>query len=87
MWGSPRQIVPMDDPVRGVDVGIGQKVCVMIRAEAEAGSIFVRYSTEMDAMQRCDRVPVFREGAILAELTGDAITEQNILRAPQDKAA
>ena len=32
-------------------------------------------------MQLCDRVYVFREGVIVAELTGDAISEHNILRA------
>ncbi len=74
-------VVLMDDPMRGVDVGTKHEVYGMISAEAEAGRTFVWYSTEMDEMQLCDRVYVFREGAIVAELTGDAITEHNILRA------
>lgn len=74
-------VVLMDDPMRGVDVGTKHEVYGMIRAEAEAGRTFVWYSTEMEEMQLCDRVYVFREGAIVAELTGDAISEQNILRA------
>ena len=74
-------VVLMDDPMRGVDVGTKQEVYGMIRAEAEAGRTFVWYSTEMEEMQLCDRVYVFREGAIVAELTGDAISERNILRA------
>lgn len=74
-------VVLMDDPMRGVDVGTKHEVYGMIRAEAEAGRTFVWYSTEMEEMQFCDRVYVFREGAIVAELTGDAITERNILRA------
>ena len=73
-------VVLMDDPMRGVDVGTKHEVYGMIRAEAEAGRTFVWYSTEMEEMQLCDRVYVFREGAIVAELTGDAINENNILR-------
>ena len=74
-------VVLMDDPMRGVDVGTKHEVYSIIRAEAEAGRTFVWYSTEMEEMQLCDRVYVFREGVIVAELTGDAISEQNILRA------
>ena len=74
-------VVLMDDPMRGVDVGTKHEVYGMIRAEAEAGRTFVWYSTEMEEMQLCDRVYVFREGAIVAELTGDEISEHNILRA------
>ena len=53
----------------------------MIRAEADAGRSFIWYSTEMDEMQFCDRVYVFRNGGIVAELTGDQITENAILAA------
>ncbi len=59
----------------------------IIRAEADAGRTFVWYSTEMDEMSLCDRVYVFREGAIVAELTGEEITEGNILRASFQGAA
>jgi ribose transport system ATP-binding protein len=78
---SRAPIVLMDDPMRGVDIGTKTEVYGMIRAEAEAGRTFVWYSTEMEEMQLCDRVYVFRDGAIVAELTGDEISENNILRA------
>ncbi len=74
-------VVLMDDPMRGVDIGTKQEVYGMIRAEADAGRTFIWYSTEMDEMQLCDRVYVFREGGIVAELTGDQITENAILAA------
>ena len=74
-------VVLMDDPMRGVDVGTKQEVYHIIRSEAEAGRTFVWYSTEMAEMSLCDRVYVFREGAIVAELVGAAITEQAILAA------
>jgi ribose transport system ATP-binding protein len=74
-------VVLMDDPMRGVDVGTKQEVYRIIRAEAEAGRTFVWYSTEMEEMSLCDRVYVFREGAIVEELAGDAISERAILAA------
>ena len=74
-------VVLMDDPMRGVDVGTKREVYQIIRAEAEAGRTFVWYSTEMEEMSLCDRVYVFREGAIVAELVAGAISENAILAA------
>ncbi|MCU0909272.1 MAG: sugar ABC transporter ATP-binding protein [Rhodobacteraceae bacterium] len=74
-------VVLMDDPMRGVDVGTKQEVYGIIAAEARAGRAFVWYSTEIEEMELCDRVYVFREGAAVAELAGDAITEEAILSA------
>ena len=80
-------VVLMDDPMRGVDVGTKQEVYALIRAEAEAGRTFIWYSTEMDEMALCDRVYVFRNRAIAAELTGAAISENAILAASFEGAA
>lgn len=74
-------LVLMDDPMRGVDVGTKQEVYDIVRAEADKGRAFVWYSTEMEEMEQCDRVFVFREGFIEAELTGDGITEEAMLEA------
>ncbi|WP_439561498.1 sugar ABC transporter ATP-binding protein [Roseinatronobacter sp.] len=78
---STAPVVVMDDPMRGVDVGTKQGVYAMIRTEAAKGRTFLWYSTETDEVCQCDRVFVFRNGRISAELTGDAITEEGILRA------
>jgi ribose transport system ATP-binding protein len=74
-------VVLMDDPMRGVDVGTKREVYEMIRLEAEAGRSFVWYSTELEEMDLCDRVYVFRERAIVSELVGEAITEDAIVAA------
>ncbi|QFI68822.1 Ribose ABC transport system, ATP-binding protein RbsA [Sinorhizobium alkalisoli] len=74
-------VVLMDDPMRGVDVGTKQEVYEIIRQEAQRGRTFVWYSTEMEEVCLCDRVYVFREGEIVAELAGDAVSEENILAA------
>ncbi|MBR0558274.1 sugar ABC transporter ATP-binding protein [Ciceribacter sp. L1K23] len=75
------QAVLMDDPMRGVDIGTKQEVYATLRREADAGRTFVWYSTEMDEIQLCDRVYVFRDGAIVTELVGEAITEEAVLEA------
>jgi ribose transport system ATP-binding protein len=75
------RMVLMDDPMRGVDVGTKQEVYAMLRSEAADGRTFIWYSTEMDEIRLCDRVYVFRNGVIAAELTGDDITEDKVLEA------
>ncbi|RVE89859.1 sugar ABC transporter ATP-binding protein [Sinorhizobium meliloti] len=80
-------IVLMDDPMRGVDVGTKQEVYAIIREEAAGGRTFIWYSTEMDEVCLCDRVYVFREGRITAELGGDAVDEANIISASFEGAA
>jgi len=77
--GAP--IVLMDDPMRGVDIGTKKEVYRMIQTEAEAGRTFLWYSTETDEILECDRVFVFREKEISAELTGAEISEESILKA------
>ncbi len=78
---SPAPVVIMDDPMRGVDVGTKQDVYAMIRAEAAKGRTFLWYSTETEEVCQCDRVFVFRNHEISAELTGADITEEKILEA------
>jgi ribose transport system ATP-binding protein len=74
-------VVLMDDPMRGVDIGTKLEVYNIIRTEAARGRTFVWYSTEMEEARLCDRVYVFRDRMIVAELTGDEITEHSILSA------
>lgn len=78
---SDAPVVVMDDPMRGVDVGTKQDVYAMIRSEAAKGRTFLWYSTETEEVCQCDRVFVFRNGQISAELTGDDICEERILEA------
>jgi ribose transport system ATP-binding protein len=85
--GSDADIILMDDPMRGVDIGTKQEVYGMLRQEAAAGRTFLWYTTEMDELKHCDRVYVFRNGRIVAELAGDAITEERVLHSSFETAA
>ena len=79
--GSDADIVLMDDPMRGVDVGTKQEVYRMIRDEAASGRTFIWYTTEMDELQHCDHVYVFRDGSIVADLPSGKVTEEKIINA------
>ena len=79
--GSKADIILMDDPMRGVDVGTKHEVYGLIRNEAEAGRTFLWYTTETDELEHCDHVYVFREGVIVADLPRDQVTEEKVLQA------
>jgi ribose transport system ATP-binding protein len=78
---SDAAIILMDDPMRGVDIGTKQEVYAMIRAQADAGRTFIWYTTEIDELSHCDRAYVFRNGAIVASLGSDELTEEKVLHA------
>ena len=78
---SDAAIILMDDPMRGVDIGTKQEVYAMIRAEAEKGRTFIWYTTEIEELTHCDRAYVFRNGAIVAALGSDDLTEEKVLEA------
>jgi ribose transport system ATP-binding protein len=78
---SDARVIFLDDPMRGVDVGTKQEVYQLIRSEAGQGRIFVWYTTEMEELNNCDRLYVFREGRAVEEIQGDAIDHGRILEA------
>jgi ribose transport system ATP-binding protein len=78
--GSDAEIVLMDDPTRGVDVGTKLEIYEMIRNEAAKGRTFLWYTTEMEELANCDHVYVFRNGRIVADLASDQLTEEKVLQ-------
>ena len=76
---SDAGVVLMDDPMRGVDFATKVEVYDLIRAEARAGRTFLWYTTETEELKNCDRVYVFRNGSIVAELMRDEITEERVI--------
>lgn len=78
--GSDAQIILMDDPMRGVDIGTKLEVYDMIRREAAAGRTFLWYTTETDELDNCDHVYVFRNGRIVADLDRSEVTEERVIQ-------
>ena len=84
--GSDARIILMDDPMRGVDIGTKLEVYDLIRSEAEAGRTFLWYTTEMEELSYCDHVYVFRNGAIIADLERDALSERAVIQSSFQEA-
>jgi ribose transport system ATP-binding protein len=77
---SDARIILMDDPMRGVDVGTKLEVYGLIAEEARAGRTFLWYTTEMDELKHCHHVYVFRNGAIVADLKQEELTEEKVIQ-------
>jgi ribose transport system ATP-binding protein len=78
---SDADVIFLDDPMRGVDVGTKNEVYRLIRAEAERGRCFIWYTTELEELSNCGRIYVFREGRAASELAGEAIEPNRVLQA------
>ncbi len=85
--GSDASIVLMDDPMRGVDVGTKLEVYDLIRTEAAAGRTFVWYTTEMEELENCDHVYVFRNGHIVADLDRGELSEEKVIQSSFQEVA
>jgi ribose transport system ATP-binding protein len=75
-------ILLLDEPTRGIDVGAKGEIQRLIRALADGGLAVLMISSEIEEVaEGADRVFVLREGRSVAELTGEAISEGSILAA------
>lgn len=74
-------IILLDDPMRGVDVSSKGEMFEHIRQEAARGKCFVLYTTETEELTNCDRVYVFYQGAITAEIARRDFSEDRVLAA------
>ena len=77
----------MDDPMRGVDVGTKLEVYDLIREEAAKGRTFLWYTTEMEELENCDHVYVFRNGRIVADLGRGELSEEKVIQSSFQEVA
>ena len=75
------QIIIIDEPTRGIDVGTKQQIYHFISSLARDGHSIIVVSSEMpEVIGLCTRVAVMREGRIVGVLEGEEISEQEIMR-------
>lgn len=73
-------LVLLNDPTRGIDVGTKQEIYRLLRQLAEEGVSILVYTTDYEELIGCcDRVAVMYDGRIVRELQGDDINEHNII--------
>ena len=72
----------MEEPTIGVDVGAKEEIRKIIDQVAAAGVSVLLVTTELEELvSLCDRVLIMFRGAIVGELSGDAIERRAILQA------
>lgn len=75
-------VLLMEEPTQGVDMGAKQSIYATVRRAAAAGTAAVVCSSDAKELAAlCDRVIVLREGRITAELSQDELDETNIVAA------
>ena len=75
-------VVIIDEPTRGIDIGNKSQIYEFIDRLVRAGKACIVISSELpELVGLSDRVLVMRGGRIVTELTGDRITEQNVVYA------
>jgi ribose transport system ATP-binding protein len=78
---SDADLILMDDPTRGVDIGTKRDIYQLVRSEAAKGRTFIWYTTENDELAYCDRTYVFRSGRVTRVLDAEHCTEESLLAA------
>ncbi|MDT8915886.1 sugar ABC transporter ATP-binding protein [Amycolatopsis sp. PS_44_ISF1] len=76
------KVLLLDEPTRGIDVGAKAEVQALIDELAREGLAVLLISSELEELlDGADRVVVLRDGSVAGELSGAAITEDNVLAA------
>ncbi len=74
-------ILILDEPTRGIDVGAKFEIYSIIYELAKAGMAIIFISSEMpEIIGMCDRVYVLNEGEIVGELNRDELHQENIMK-------
>ncbi|MGY6026228.1 ATP-binding cassette domain-containing protein [Streptomyces spinosirectus] len=78
------KIVVLDDPTRGVDVGIRAEMHRILGELAAGGAAVLLASTDLaELTEVCDRVLVFVRGRVTGEVHGERLTEHALAVAMQ----
>jgi ribose transport system ATP-binding protein len=74
------EILILDEPTRGVDVGAKVEIYHVINKLADQGFGVILISSELsEVIGMSDRIVVFREGTVSGDLQGEAISEKAIM--------
>jgi inositol transport system ATP-binding protein len=75
------EVLLLDEPTRGVDVGAKAEIHTLIRGFAEAGKAVVLVSSELpELLGLSDRILVVRQGSVTAELDPRRSSPEEVLR-------
>ncbi len=73
------QLLLLEEPTQGVDVGARQQLLAAVRSAADAGAAVLCASTDHEQLaDLCDRVLILARGAVVASLSGAQLTKAQI---------
>lgn len=78
-------VLILDEPTRGIDVGAKYEIYCVINELAKSGKAVVIISSELpELIGTCDRVYVINEGRIAGEISRAELTQENVMKAIMD---
>ncbi len=79
MFAEP-DIMLLDEPTRGIDVGAKYEIYCIINDLAAAGKSVVMISSELpEVLGLCDRIYIMNEGKMVGEMKGSEATQESIM--------
>ena len=74
------KVLFLDEPTRGIDVGAKAEIHQLLRKLSDEGISIVVISSEMpETVGVCDRVVVINVGEVVGEISGDELTQSQIV--------
>ncbi len=75
------QVVVLDEPTRGIDVGARSSIYALIRQMAASGCIVLLHSNELSELTGlCDRILALHQGRLDGEIAGDDMDVGRLLK-------
>jgi putative multiple sugar transport system ATP-binding protein len=75
------EVLILDEPTRGIDVGAKYEIYTIIAQLAAQGKCVLMISSEMpELLGMCDRICVLNEGSFVAEFSAAEATQEKIMR-------
>jgi ABC-type sugar transport system ATPase subunit len=76
------EVLVMNEPTRGVDIGAKDEICRFIRELASEGCSFIVSSSDLDELMRlADRVLVMNSGRITADFSRTGLRKEDLIHA------
>lgn len=74
-------VLILDEPTRGIDVGAKFEIYSIINELAESGKSIIMISSELlEIIGMCDRIYVMNEGSIVGELSSEDVSQERIMQ-------
>ena len=79
MFAEPDVLI-LDEPTRGIDVGAKYEIYQIINEMVSQGKAVVMISSELpELLGMCDRIYVMNEGKMVGEFTAEEATQEKIM--------